>query len=506
MMRRSLCLLFLAGCSSSGLSDGNMMMDGPAAPKLVWQKGLAATDSLQFAQTARGLRVVRGIIHLHSVYSHDACDGNPQPGGQVNAPCLLHLRDALCKTHQDFALLTDHAVHMTEAPFQKLFLTDTAAGDEVEQASGEPGVDVVGGRLRCDDKVATGHRVHLAVGGENELMPVALRRHIGSTPEERAQAMHGESLQAEQAFHDAGGAVLVAHGESRSIDLLRQLAPGLDGMEVYNLHANIDPKIREGYLGLPGLGAVAGLAPWLAATPVEEGGPEPDLAFVGFLEANRNQIDKFDTLLAEGHSLLPVLGSDIHENAFKQMLADGERGDSYRRLMRWFGNHLLLPKGPLSTAALRDAILHGRGYGVFHLFGEPEGFDFHAKAASGPSPSGDKIFELGDTAPLGATLHVAAPRPLPRDDLGKEPVLRLSLIYVAAGGTGKEVVATRLATAAELSAGVALTFDTASRAAGAYRVEASIVPRHLLHLLGENASTYAREYPYLFYSGPIYVK
>lgn len=474
----------------------------PPPPRITWQKTQVATDRVDLPVRKRGLRAVRGIIHLHSVYSHDACDGDPQPGGQPNAPCLGHLRQALCATRQDFALLTDHAVHMTEAPFEQLFLTDTAAGDEAEHATGEAGVDVVGSNLRCDDAVAAGQRVHIAVGGENELMPVALRRHLGDTAEARSQSMHGETLAAEQAFQQAGGAVLMPHGESRTLELLRQLAPALAGMEVYNLHANIDPRIRSTYLGLDGLGAVAGLTPWLAATPVEQGGPEPDLAFLGFLQANLNQLGKLDTLLAEGHRLLPVLGSDIHENSFKQELADGERGDSYRRLMRWFGNHLLVPPGPLTTASLRDAVVHGRGYGVFHIFGEPEGFDFYALS---PSPAPGTTFELGDTAPLGATLHLQAPRPLPATETSSEPVLRLSVLYIAAGGAGSEVVATQSVTAAELQAGAALRFDTSLRAPGAYRAEVQIVPRHLLHLLGESAASYTHEYPYL-YSGPIYVK
>ena len=47
--------------------------------------------------------------------------------------------------------------------------------------------------------------------------------------------------------------------------------------------------------------------------------------------------------------------------------------------------------------------------------------------------------------------------------------------------------------------------DSAMRGPGAYRVEVYVVPRHLLHLLGENPAPYAREYPYL-YTAPIYVR
>ena len=149
---------------------------GDPVPALTWQKTLPTTDSLRFVQRDRGLRPVRGLIHLHSVYSHDACDGKPQVAGGPNAPCLANLRRGLCATRQDFAFLTDHATLMADTPFPDLFLPDAAAGDEAEHATGDPSpdVDVVGGRLRCDDSVAAGHRVHVAVGGENELMPVAL--------------------------------------------------------------------------------------------------------------------------------------------------------------------------------------------------------------------------------------------------------------------------------------------------------------------------------------------
>jgi hypothetical protein len=289
---------------------------------------------------------------------------------------------------------------------------------------------------------------------------------------------------------------------------------GLDGMEVYNLHANIDPKIRGPYLGLDPLGAIAGLAPWLAGRPVEEGGPEPDLAFLGFLSANQAQIDKFDTLLGEGHHLSPTLGSDIHENTLKEPLADGERGDGYRRLMRWFTNHLLVPQAarPLSTRVLRDALAAGRIYGVFELFGSPEGFDFYATA--GGAMAG-KIYELGDTAPLGAVLRVALPHPFPSQLRGSEPLLRVSVRHVALRGPGSggppnppsSEVLTRSFSIDDLAANatLALDIDSAARAPGAYRVEVYIVPRHLLHLVGENAAQFAHEYPYL-YSAPIYVR
>ncbi len=489
----------------------------PPPPALVWDRTLPETSRLSLPVGERGLRAVRGIIHLHSVYSHDACDGKPQVAGRPNAPCLANLRAGLCATRQDFALLTDHATLMADSPFADLFLTDAAAGDAAEHSAADPdpGVDVVGSDLRCAEDVASGHRVHLAVGGENELMPVALRRHLGATVAERHTAMQAGDAAAVRAFHAAGGAVLVAHGESHSLEQLTELAQaGLDGMEVYNLHANIDPKIRGPYLGLDPVGAFVGLVPWLAGRPVSEGGPEPDLAFLGFLAPNAVQLAKFDTLLSAGHQLAPVLGSDIHENTLKDPLADGERGDGYRRLMRWFGNYLLVPAAEktLTSGRLREAVLAGRSFGVFEIMGPPQGFDFHAEVAGGPT------VELGGQAPRGARLQVSLPRPFPADFRGAEPILRLSVRYSAllagpAPGGGlvlSEELLSRTYSADDFAAlaeggSPRVEIDTASRPAGAYRVEVHVVPRHLLHLLAEEAASFAHEYPYL-YSAPIYVR
>lgn len=502
-------LSLLGACSPSESSP-------PPPPALTWERTLPPTSSLTWPVSERGFGVVRGIIHLHSVYSHDACDGKPQLAGQPNAPCLASLRAALCATRQDFAFLTDHATLMADSPFADLFLTDPAAGDVAERAvEADPSVDVVGSDLRCADDVAAGHRVHLAVGGENELMPVALRRHLGATAAERHTAMQAGSADAVRAFHAAGGAVLVAHGESHSLEQLTQLAAaGLDGMEVYNLHANIDPKIRGPYLGLDPVGALVGLVPWLAGRPVSEGGPEPDLAFLGFLSPNENQLAKLDTLLAAGHRLAPVLGSDIHENSLKEPLSDGERGDGYRRLMRWFGNYLLLPadRTSLTTGRLREALSAGRSFGVFEIFGPPRGFDFFARTRDGMT------VELGGQAPLGSRLRVSLPRPFPAELRGAEPLLRLSLRYVRlTAGPGpvtglqpSEEVLSRTFTADDLAAlgpgaSPQVELETSGRPAGAYRIEVHVVPRHLLHLVGENPAPFGHEYPYL-YSAPIYVR
>src|SRR5690606_20830362 len=68
----------------------------------------------------RGQAIARMILHLHSPYSHDACDGAGLSGSTPNASCLADLKRALCQNHIDFAFLTDHPSHMAEYGFGQL--------------------------------------------------------------------------------------------------------------------------------------------------------------------------------------------------------------------------------------------------------------------------------------------------------------------------------------------------------------------------------------------------
>ncbi|HIA01559.1 MAG TPA: hypothetical protein EYN66_06555, partial [Myxococcales bacterium] len=83
--------------------------------------GLSSTTLL--AET-HGLKPLRTIIHAHTIYSHDACDGQPiLEDGQPNEPCLTSFRKALCTDHIDVIMLTEHYDGMAkELDFEKLFL------------------------------------------------------------------------------------------------------------------------------------------------------------------------------------------------------------------------------------------------------------------------------------------------------------------------------------------------------------------------------------------------
>ncbi len=448
--------------------------DSPRAPALpAWDKGLPTATAIGTAFATRGLTAARGIVHLHSPYSHDACDGNPRDAsGAPNEPCLADLRAALCTTRIDFAALTDHDASMADEDFTTLFSmrgTDQA----VRNAAGEQ----IASRIACAD----GHEVMVTIGGENDLMPIMLDRHVPGTDAERHTTYNGNDATAAAAFRAAGGLVWVAHTESKSVDVLRAIA--VDGIEVYNLHANIDPRIREEYLGLPSAGALSAAAEFADTNP---GHPEPDLAMLAFLAPNLPAITKWNQLLGEGLHVAATAGSDAHQNAIPIMFADGERGDSYRRVMRWFGN-IVLVANPRDPVQIEAALAAGRMFAVFEMLGTPEGLDVRASDAAG-------TYELGADVPRGARLTVDLPRVRALDPRLPAPVIRARALWIEPGGAVTELAST---TEAQLNVNLG--------AAGAYRIEITIVPRHLGPYLGDLGTAMAEvELPWI-YTSPFYV-
>ena len=60
------------------------------------------------SEARRGLLDLRGLIHAHSPFSHDACDGEPLIDGLPDPVCMADLRRGLCQVQHDFAMFTDH--------------------------------------------------------------------------------------------------------------------------------------------------------------------------------------------------------------------------------------------------------------------------------------------------------------------------------------------------------------------------------------------------------------
>jgi len=457
----------VAGC-------GEPVPQPPALPD--WDKAL---PDARVIGSPRGLSPARGIVHLHSPYSHDACDGDPRDAtGAPNEACLDDLRRALCTTHVDFAALTDHDASMADESFGTLFSMRGTDAPVMNAAS-----EQIASRMTCDD----GHQVVFSIGGENELMPVMLDRHVAGTVAERHALYNGEDATAVAAYHAAGGLAWIAHTESKSLELLRATVP--DGIEVYNLHANIDPDIRKDFLGLDPGGAIGEAAEFADTNP---GHPEPDLAFLAFVSPNQPSIDKWNTLLGEGRRLAATAGSDAHQNAIPIVFADGERGDSYRRVMRWF-NNIVMVADPKDPAQIEAAMKAGRMYTLFEVLGTPEGLDLRATGAGTP-------YELGDVVPLaeGAMLTIDLPSVRGLDPGLPTPTVR-ARVYRIETPTG---IVTELGSKEGSGEQLTLVMD----APGAYRVELSIIPRHLGPYLGDLGSGLAEvELPWI-YASPFYVQ
>jgi len=459
MLRTSLlaasAALLLLACSD----ESNTKTTNPPAPR-PWQK--LAVPSDKALGPVRNFAQVRGIIHSHSPYSHDACDGEGLDAeGKPDALCTNHMRQGICDAAEDFVFLTDHAAHMADAEFPELLYI--APGDEpILGADGSP----IGNYVPCGD----GRRVMLTVGNENNFMSAGLERHLPGDPATRLAAYGGEDVATVDAMHDAGALVFVAHTEQRSSEWLASFP--IDGFEIYNVHAAIDPDIRVESFGLDGYAAAASI---LAFTRMDEDGPEPDLAILGFFEDLPVYAERWDAMLLE-RDITGTAGTDVHENTFPGILRDGERGDSYRRLMRWFSN-IALVEGEVTPASVKSALAAGRSYVAFEILGAPEGFDFHAE-------SGAAVVEMGGTAPAGSTLVARAPIVHDLDPAAPKPTITMRLLHIAPGGT---------TVAAE---GESIKLENAKP--GPYRVEVRIVPEHLRPYIGDSGEGYIHDSAWLF--------
>ncbi len=448
--------------SDDDTSDDDSADDDTTGP--YWEP--SSVVPIDVYPTMRGYTVQRGIVHIHSVYSHDACDNLPFIGGEPNGPCLAQLRKAICDTNQQFVMLTDHSEPFSSYEFPDVLLYDETLGDElVYDDLSQPYANII----TCDD----GSKSVLTAGNENDLMPIHLHRMPDGDPIQRAQFLDGKDEATVLGMKDLGAQVLVNHAELWTTKEL--LALSIDGIELYNTHANLGTETAQIIITV--LKALPFLFPYA-------GSGHCDLMLLSFLEENAADLDHFDKLLA-ARKTVGVMASDIHRNAIPILFWDGDRGDSYRRLMRWFSNYVLVTGQTAEDYA--DALARGRSYGAFQVFGEPVGFDFYAAT--------DKAsYEMGDEVAIadGPVLHVAMPEFYNMDPSLPEP--EFSAEIIKAGADGGTVVAT--------SSGDPIDYTVEE--AGAYHVIVRVVPNHLRQWLGESPDDYIHEFPLIF-SNAIYV-
>ena len=404
----------------------------------------------------RGYAHRRAIIHLHSTWSHDACDGEPQVDGQPNAPCRADLRSGLCDTSIDAAFLTDHPDLAADKTYPDLFVSQ----------DGDTFVDVDGQhramQIHCDN----GHVVTWLPGIEDDLMPVALDRQVSADSAENQRIYNDTDAEAISAEQAAGATVLMAHTEQRDLTTLElQQDEGLSGVELFNLHAMFAPNIRGPFLGLDPYGWITDVAPFTRPDAVAE----PDLFVLAVLQEETPSVERWDALMQRG-PMLGTAGTDAHENVLPTLLVDGERGDSYRRMLRWFSNTLLVQGDDVD--AYEDAVRAGRSYVAFEVLGTPKDFDVHLDA-------GGQTYEMGSTAPAGK-LTVTCPTLTADSPRGTE---------------APEIVVTVLRNGQPWQTGCG-SWDVADKAV--YRVRVDMIPYQLTPFLGDDPTPWLHLYPWIY--------
>lgn len=411
-----------------------------------------------------GMRWARAIVHLHSAHSHDACDGDPRPDGGYNGRCIEDLREAMCLTRLDVAWLTDHPVHVAETPFLDSLLLDESRGDVlVRDEEDRP----MANSLNCGD----GFRVLVRSGSEDRLMPLGFRGHPVEDTRELDLLLNERTPEAAATMRSTGALIWQAHTEERSMDDLRAI--DLDGLEIYQLHANLDPDIRRDSLGLDPTAPLVDLVPFVTG----ETDTPPDLAALMFLEPNQPSLNRWAALLQE-RPVVGTAGTDAHQNVLRAAASDGERFDSYRRMSSWFSNDLLVD-GELTAETAENALASGRVVIGFDVLGHPAGFDAAVVV-------GDARFEMGSTFAYTADALVRVHAPSPLAPGGVEGVVRVVLLR--ADGEAWVAVETREGPG---------DHSFALARPGVYRVEVRTTARHLAPYLAGFEHVHDREYAWL---------
>ena len=441
-------------------------------------------------EPVRGRVVQRGTIHLHTGYSHDACDGevwmkNADPAeadGEriLQVPGTSHLlvveafeacnrdvRQAVCDVAQDFLFHTDHNANFPSFEYPDVLLYRPDLGDELIERDGAPSAMW----LRCAD----GRRVMMSAGVDTHLLAFGLERHVVEDMAERRRIYGSKTEEAVELLREAGALVVSGYSDEWDVDLLFALP--FDGFEIYNPATNLRRNLN----------ATIALVAQMIRRP--DDAPHPQFALLPIFEENEENLTRWSTL-AELRPIFNYLGTNAHQNVFKTPLVRGERVDSFRRLMSWFANYVLVPEGQerYDDRDYKAALGAGLHYGVFEYLGVARGFDYHGRR-------GDDVYEMGSRVSLEegpVTLHVRIPEfygRLPRGERAPEVWAR---VLRAEEGAWTEVARGED------------DFSVTVEQPGVYRVDVRMVPHHLRPWLGTRAEEYIREVVWV-YSNPIFV-
>ena len=454
----------------------------------------------------------RGIAHVHSPYSHDACDGQGLLDDIPDSACLADFRAAPCDNELDFVFMTDHPSYMRDFNFETILLYNASAGDElIYDATNQP----IANMMRC----ANGHQVLLAVGFEgHHTMPLGMQSHVapehyvGITDDDAV----ADSAAMLRALEDVGALSAMAHSEEEDLSAQRIVDLELQAMEWYNPHGNFKTILGGDVLSgnpLDAIDALSGLEKFLLGS---NSGAHPDLAYLLLLPYwPQAGFDKWREVQQQ-RSITGILGSDVHQNVSVDplctgtwsiacgvaaelypnalmllasggeiVLNDGDRLDSYARIERWLENRV-----QAESLALNDvvaAMRAGRNYGLFSVFGEPDKFLFQAV-------QGEDVLDMGDQAQGAMQLQITLPS-MPQALSGvnfsaeEAALAQISMRLFHTSSTGTTSVR-------EIPAQGQVHEENIS-APGAYHVEIWIQPKHFAQAAGSVQDVLEREYLWL---------
>ncbi|MCM0605174.1 MAG: hypothetical protein KA715_03720 [Xanthomonadaceae bacterium] len=427
---------------------------------------------------------------MHTPYSYDACDSAGITGssaeikagaGVINTSCSSNFREAICKNRIDYTFTTDHVDNFIFYDFSRLLLYQ--AGDVLINSG--LGTSYYNRMVGCDGGAFA---PVLSAGFETlSMIGIGLKAHLTSDPTEsvRRSAYEGTTAATRVLIQSAPseGVVIIPHTEDKSVATIQSLGP--DAIELYNLHANLDPKIRKRSLGAGGYSVIGGMINYIL-DPFSD--LAPDLAFITFLEQFSVYTSKWAQIQGAGQKITAVAAVDSHENVLAMKVADGERFDSYRRTSKIASNLVAVTSSDIDL--VKTAIKNNRVLIAFEGFGSPVNFDFSATISG-------TAYRMGDTGTLGAqtaTVRIVAPTLHPSSAQGRTaPVIRLILKRINTDGSETKLSETTNST---LTASV----STAS----ILRAEVKITPYHLREYLGGFAS-YANNENIWIISNPIYL-
>lgn len=459
---------------------------------------------------ARGFTDLRGVVHLHSAFSHDGCapDGYEDFGGPDPA-CNQMLRDAACLSGMNFLMMTDHPGHLRDHPYEEGIHYSQADGDElILDEQDRPFANL----MHCPEGSAV-DSVFFFYGTEGyKNMPIAM---AGPVPPEVFSTSYDDEVPLEEVqaavaiTHELGGYAWGVHTEEFAISEERIVAIPMDGMEIYNLHSNLIEALQS-------LDDLFTVNYFMDPTP---GSPAADLALLLFLQPVSEDQRKYDYAIARVNMACAV-ATDIHQNVelpalcpngagpgtlcepfveqypyFVEnlitggpaILSDGDRMDSWKRSFRWFSNHVLVDAN--DPQSIRTALGTGHAYSVFEMFGLPTGFDFHAV-------EGETLYEMGTEHPYveGQVVRLMTPT------LGSPWWWEAGSVDPSQGVLVTRVIRSTLEgpeVIAEIT-GQGQYQEIPLPGPGAYRVEVDVMPLHLVPLLSSVEYLAEKTFPFIY--------